>query len=70
MNSRTNITYDCGLYGGGLYNKYAGTVDVFSCTFADNDVTGSPHDISEDITGNDRKIGSDVDIGAYEYDPN
>ena len=37
------------------------------CKDSGDDVTGS---ISEDITGNNRKIGTYVDIGAYEYDPN
>ena len=40
------------------------------CRNKGDDVTNSPDYISEDITGNDRKIGIKVDIGAYEYDPN
>ena len=43
-----------------------GTTD---CIDQGDDVTGYPHYISEDITGNDRKINGYVDIGAYEYDP-
>lgn len=43
-----------------------GTTD---CRDNGDDVTGSPHNISEDITGNGRKINGAVDIGAYEYDP-
>jgi len=42
-----------------------GTTD---CIDNGDDVTGAPHNISEDITGNDRKIDGYVDIGAYEYD--
>ncbi len=39
------------------------------CRDNGDDVTGHPDHISDDITGNDRKIGTYVDIGAYEYDP-
>jgi len=38
------------------------------CKDKGDDVTGSPHNISDDITGNDRKINGIVDMGAYEYD--
>jgi len=60
----------------GTDNEWATSDDGFMlddnsyCISAGDDITGSPHYISEDITGNDRKIGSEVDIGAYEYDPN
>jgi len=37
------------------------------CKDSGYDVTGSYY-ISDDITGNDRKINGYVDIGAYEYD--
>lgn len=40
------------------------------CKDTGDDVTGEPHNISDDIIGNDRKIGIKVDRGAYEYDPN
>ncbi len=36
------------------------------CQNNGDDVTGLPDDIDIDITGNDRKVGSGVDIGAYE----
>ena len=57
----------------GADNEWATGDDGFmiqstsQCKDSGDDVTGS---ISEDITGNNRKIGIKVDRGAYEYDPN
>lgn len=53
-------------------NEWATSDDGFvlgttDCINNGDDVTGSPHYISDDITGGDRKIGGYVDIGAYEY---